>query len=138
MLFFFFSSRRRHTRLQGDWSSDVCSSDLWRSRSPTHAAISPADGACPLRQARALTTARLVAESGGSAVWSTLVRRSGGIDQSFIQPDVRANAARKKCTETHELARAGPQRAAPAALSARRPFRPCADPSRRRSPAAAA
>src|SRR5256885_16537013 len=27
----FFSSRRRHTRLQGDWSSDVCSYDL-RSR----------------------------------------------------------------------------------------------------------
>src|SRR5688500_19624551 len=24
----FFSSRRRHTSLQGDWSSDVCSSDL--------------------------------------------------------------------------------------------------------------
>src|SRR2546430_12500838 len=23
----FFSSRRRHTRFQGDWSSDVCSSD---------------------------------------------------------------------------------------------------------------
>src|SRR5256885_4020704 len=30
-IFFFFSSRRRHTRLQGDWSSDVCSSDLGRS-----------------------------------------------------------------------------------------------------------
>src|SRR5256885_3245032 len=28
MVIFFFSSRRRHTRLQGDWSSDVCSSDL--------------------------------------------------------------------------------------------------------------
>src|SRR5205807_7879287 len=28
ILLFFFSSRRRHTRLQGDWSSDVCSSDL--------------------------------------------------------------------------------------------------------------
>ena len=27
-IMFFFSSRRRHTRLQGDWSSDVCSSDL--------------------------------------------------------------------------------------------------------------
>src|SRR5207248_4889524 len=27
--FFFFSSRRRHTRSYGDWSSDVCSSDLW-------------------------------------------------------------------------------------------------------------
>src|SRR5690348_18216634 len=27
-IFFFFSSRRRHTRWTGDWSSDVCSSDL--------------------------------------------------------------------------------------------------------------
>src|SRR4051794_41533100 len=27
---FFFSSRRRHTRWTGDWSSDVCSSDLGR------------------------------------------------------------------------------------------------------------
>src|SRR5262249_61331357 len=33
---FFFSSRRRHTRLVSDWSSDVCSSDLlaiWDGRS---------------------------------------------------------------------------------------------------------
>src|SRR6266487_2805122 len=33
---FFFSSRRRHTRWTGDWSSDVCSSDLtgeWSQRS---------------------------------------------------------------------------------------------------------
>src|SRR5256885_1925727 len=29
----FFSSRRRHTRLQGDWSSDVCSSDLLQTNS---------------------------------------------------------------------------------------------------------
>src|SRR5437762_13365544 len=28
MYVFFFSSRRRHTRYIGDWSSDVCSSDL--------------------------------------------------------------------------------------------------------------
>src|SRR5256885_12411797 len=41
---FFFSSRRRHTRLQGDWSSDVCSSDLfdyklaWLDRLIRHAA----------------------------------------------------------------------------------------------------
>src|SRR2546427_11746563 len=27
-MFFFFSSRRRHTRFDCDWSSDVCSSDL--------------------------------------------------------------------------------------------------------------
>src|SRR3989475_10078302 len=29
-VFFFFSSRRRHTRFDCDWSSDVCSSDLIR------------------------------------------------------------------------------------------------------------
>src|SRR5437016_7015818 len=40
--FFFFSSRRRHTRLVSDWSSDVCSSDLFvactrqRSREASH------------------------------------------------------------------------------------------------------
>src|SRR3712207_7424065 len=28
VVFFFFSSRRRHTRYWRDWSSDVCSSDL--------------------------------------------------------------------------------------------------------------
>src|SRR5437867_8360558 len=40
--FFFFSSRRRHTRSYGDWSSDVCSSDLdfqgreqWRKAVPS-------------------------------------------------------------------------------------------------------
>src|SRR5256884_5440956 len=29
---FFFSSRRRHTRCSRDWSSDVCSSDLYLSK----------------------------------------------------------------------------------------------------------
>src|SRR5690606_39652769 len=28
--YFFFSSRRRHTRFSRDWSSDVCSSDLFK------------------------------------------------------------------------------------------------------------
>src|SRR5256885_4117588 len=40
---FFFSSRRRHTRLQGDWSSDVCSSDL-----PPLTAICAAGPAVPV------------------------------------------------------------------------------------------
>src|SRR5256885_10500587 len=38
--FVFFSSRRRHTRLQGDWSSDVCSSDL-----PVRPRLAVGDGA---------------------------------------------------------------------------------------------
>src|SRR5699024_11420754 len=32
-LIFFFSSRRRHTRSKRDWSSDVCSSDLFENSS---------------------------------------------------------------------------------------------------------
>src|ERR1022692_1909953 len=36
---YFFSSRRRHTRLQGDWSSDVCSSDL--SHNPSQFIFTP-------------------------------------------------------------------------------------------------
>src|SRR5256885_7805611 len=43
--FFFFSSRRRHTRLQGDWSSDVCSSDLDDVHAADHARRGRAIGA---------------------------------------------------------------------------------------------
>src|SRR5437764_11923289 len=37
---FFFSSRRRHTRYIGDWSSDVCSSDLRRDRTDPRRRVS--------------------------------------------------------------------------------------------------
>src|SRR2546426_1524819 len=47
--FFFFSSRRRHTRLQGDWSSDVCSSDLGDRLAKR--AVERVHGAVPLRRA---------------------------------------------------------------------------------------
>src|SRR5690606_40258873 len=41
-LFFFFSSRRRHTRFSRDWSSDVCSSDLAHHHGFTVAMLLPA------------------------------------------------------------------------------------------------
>src|SRR3712207_6967981 len=49
VFFFFFSSRRRHTRYWRDWSSDVCSSDLIeRSGTWTHdgdvVALRPGEG----------------------------------------------------------------------------------------------
>src|SRR3989442_9944889 len=40
-VFFFFSSRRRHTRCGRDWSSDVCSSDLARPEVVVTEEISP-------------------------------------------------------------------------------------------------
>src|SRR5688500_20274507 len=44
----FVASRRRHTRLQGDWSSDVCSSDLERSIRSTPSEISSPTKTIPL------------------------------------------------------------------------------------------
>src|SRR2546427_2819379 len=41
VLFFFFSSRRRHTRFDCDWSSDVCSSDLLEKKDPSAAVSDP-------------------------------------------------------------------------------------------------
>src|SRR5437764_4517069 len=41
-IMFFFSSRRRHTRYIGDWSSDVCSSDLGLAPPPTEASAAAA------------------------------------------------------------------------------------------------
>src|SRR5205807_3524012 len=53
---FFFSSRGRHTRLQGDWSSDVCSSDLcWDTRAPQDS---------PARRVQGLTYAELKQRTG--------------------------------------------------------------------------
>src|SRR5439155_1794449 len=43
--FFFFSSRRRHTRWPRDWSSDVCSSDL-AGELPTHRTCSALSTPC--------------------------------------------------------------------------------------------
>src|SRR5256885_17211503 len=57
LLGFFFSSRRRHTRLQGDWSSDVCSSDLVACTCPT----------CSLAPAMAVAVALWAALGGKSA-----------------------------------------------------------------------
>src|SRR5437764_7511855 len=50
--FFFFSSRRRHTRYIGDWNSDVCSSDLvlWIEAAGNYACIHTAKHSHLLRE----------------------------------------------------------------------------------------
>src|SRR5207253_5013524 len=58
--FFFFSSRRRHTRWPRDWSSDVCSSDLIELR----VTLSPT----PLRELRPDVTTRIVPEPNAGRV----------------------------------------------------------------------
>src|SRR5260370_19560258 len=74
--FFFFSSRRRHTRFKCDWSSDVCSSDLaavgWGIRRPV----------------KALTTAASVLGSG-----KPLGPLIGGVRELDQVGEARRNAA---------------------------------------------
>src|SRR3989454_2532386 len=77
MFFFFFSSRRRHTRLQGDWSSDVCSSDLTARNDSSVAGDPPRRDVGHARSTRTGYTA-LHALSGGTG---TACRRT-----SFFLP----------------------------------------------------
>src|SRR5690348_17596445 len=62
-IFFFFSSRRRHTRWTGDWSSDVCSSDLLRGpryarRPARHHRLHSRAAALPARKRRGFAAER--------------------------------------------------------------------------------
>src|SRR5437660_4772842 len=58
--FFFFSSRRRHTRWPRDWSSDVCSSDLSTQTAQANARIGAGTNVAANR-GRNLTLGRNVA-----------------------------------------------------------------------------
>src|SRR5216683_7167555 len=70
--FFFFSSRRRHTRSDRDWSSDVCSSDL-------QAAVGPYPGCLTRRQAAACALL-------GDAVFARRLARRGGVAGAATGP----------------------------------------------------
>src|SRR5207249_9404369 len=50
--FFFFSSRRRHTRSKRDWSSDVCSSDLFLRDSAHSVHTAGQNNAVPVNRGR--------------------------------------------------------------------------------------
>src|SRR3989454_664045 len=75
--FFFFSSRRRHTRLQGDWSSDVCSSDLDLGWDAGLLLLAAAAAVAPAAPPTAEAGARAI--SGNAARIAALVIGLGGI-----------------------------------------------------------
>src|SRR5256885_11933136 len=70
----FFSSRRRHTRLQGDWSSDVCSSDLLKGFRP---------GKAPFAVVRKQFGERVHAEVVGDLLRSSLAQ---ALSQEKLRP----------------------------------------------------
>src|SRR5438876_7009550 len=71
VFFFFFSSRRRHTRWTGDWSSDVCSSDLFRAGNPACLVSAPSSFNKPIT---------------GTTVRLTEPFMAGSIDQDILSP----------------------------------------------------
>src|SRR6266480_2748360 len=78
MYFFFFSSRRRHTRLTCDWSSDVCSSDLLRMGEP-RVAVAFLERGYTLSQARNLNIWMPTAEGWLGLAYGILGRVDEGL-----------------------------------------------------------
>src|SRR5256885_17124369 len=88
---FFFSSRRRHTRLQGDWSSDVCSADRAASTNQRDA-----ENGSNALGTDGLIDSGLVGEGG-------LVQVVAGVDRSHVAGDRASEAGAQRQDNRHEL-----------------------------------
>src|SRR2546429_5252913 len=90
-LYFFFSSRRRHTRCSRDWSSDVCSSDLGSAVGGTlNGGVIPSAGGAELSYfpAGALSRSDAALQFGARLLWTNAA--SGlAIDQRSLQAGPR-------------------------------------------------
>src|SRR5919106_2859100 len=81
---FFFSRRRRHTRLQGDWSSDVCSSDLPSGRAAPMGPVGPGVVTATFFGFRHDMVARALPDAWGFAsVADILAARLTGVDAAL-------------------------------------------------------
>src|SRR5260370_15789372 len=82
--YFFFSSRRRHTRFKCDWSSDVCSSDL----AQAHGIAARVRHLATIPNASRTWPEKLLDELGRLALLTHAYRRSEQLD-TLLQEDVR-------------------------------------------------
>src|SRR5437764_15230485 len=80
-IFFFFSSRRRHTRYIGDWSSDVCSSDLAAARLRVVSSLS-----CVSCAGLALWAGAARGRSGTASSTATMANRISMALTSTLEP----------------------------------------------------
>src|SRR5256885_3705689 len=90
---FFFSSRRRHTRLQGDWSSDVCSSDLASSRLAFSIAICGSGRAGAGGVTGAIGSGFLTAAGGGGGVTGVSTARGARSGERRVGEEGRSRWA---------------------------------------------
>src|SRR5690348_17907104 len=109
--FFFFSSRRRHTRWTGDWSSDVCSSDLRSSSGLTRISMTPGTADC--QWARHLTSGHMATSMQASIMprscWTKHSSRSEEHTSELQSPVhlvcrlLLEKKKKKKITKQHSL-----------------------------------
>src|SRR5690348_18116670 len=88
-MLFFFSSRSRHTRWTGDWSSDVCSSDLIE------------------RTRQLLDEQRREAERHIADQYFAAVHREDLVKKAFAEQEKQANASAQAAVERSEERRVG-------------------------------
>src|SRR5437762_7242048 len=87
---FFFSSRRRHTRYIGDWSSDVCSSDLRQLVTHGHITVNGRETKTPSFTVKAGDAIAITEKSRGSnyfkemTAWAKTQTRPGWLE---VDPD---------------------------------------------------
>src|SRR5690606_39887294 len=93
--FFFFSSRRRHTRFSRDWSSDVCSSDLGLTLDQPHLS------ALSLERLVNLVTRDI--NLAGLVVVVTEHRESALIVRRTVNGGVHIEIGRASCRERGEI-----------------------------------
>src|SRR5271168_1715398 len=86
-MFFFFSSRRRHTSSYGDWSSDVCSSDL--ANVALGSAQSFTVSFCPAPTSPIVWDVNGI--PGGNATLGTIVSTSATVAQYTAPPNLPSN-----------------------------------------------
>src|SRR5438874_9996470 len=84
--FFFFSSRRRHTRSLRDWSSDVCSSDLQCSHRDQ-----------PIRTVRRLVQHQVFAQDAEAHLRSLIGQLAGTCDGVPVPPRSEERRVGKEC-----------------------------------------
>src|SRR5471030_2480650 len=88
VFFFFFSSRRRHTRCLSDWSSDVCSSDLWRNTAINDGGIGKVKYTMAADMKHDIAKAYDVESEGGVAFRGAFLIDDNGVVRSQIINDL--------------------------------------------------
>src|SRR5437763_16827465 len=103
---FFFSSRRRHTRYIGDWSSDVCSSDL-ASQSPSLAGPAPAPPqACSAHPPHAPQESRIRAVRGSRSEERRVGKECRAESTTYEKGNTRTRGPQGDAADTNRISAA--------------------------------